>query len=57
MSKVIIITTTTEFWDCNCEKNYFRKKDEVICKICGAKNNDDQPDSRVDELRSAGYKI
>ena len=44
------ILTTPLFWDCNCETNYIHSSTEYHCALCGAINNDEQPDSRIDEV-------
>lgn len=43
--------TNPQYWDCNCLKNYIHHKvDRYVCPKCGAKE-EEQPDSRVDEIR------
>ena len=46
---VIMITTTTKFWNCNCEHDFFRHECETYCYVCDAER-EDNPDSRVDEI-------
>lgn len=39
------------YWDCECELHFIhRKGDRLECPLCGAKEEDGQPDSRVSEL-------
>ena len=49
--------TTHLFWDCECEKNYIRPKSLLGCSICGAFEEDGQPDSRVTEVLEAGRAV
>ncbi len=43
------VTTTPDYWDCECEKNYIHPKNQKTCTVCKAEASD-SPDSRVDEL-------
>jgi len=44
------IETTPDYWDCECEESYIHKKsDSLKCAKCGA-TQDEQPDSRVEEV-------
>lgn len=48
------VTTDTRFWDCECEENYINlKAEQTECTLCGAKD-EDQPDSRVNEIMNMG---
>lgn len=49
--------TTRLFWDCECEKNYIRPKKLNGCSICGAFEEDGQPDSRTYEVLEAGLAV
>ena len=47
------------YWDCECKTNYIRPKQSLgadqskfECPLCGARE-DDQPDSRADEVKAA----
>jgi hypothetical protein len=42
--------TTDKFWDCNCEVNYIHSKDDKVCSICGAKE-ENQPSSIIAEVK------
>ena len=42
--------TTSEYWDCECEKEYIHSTEEKDCKICG-KRKEDSPASRYNELK------
>ena len=45
------VRTTPLFWDCECEEFYIHDKDLCTeCSICGT-HMDDQPDSRISEVR------
>jgi hypothetical protein len=39
----------SEYWDCNCTKNYIHKKPKNYCHKCGSIQAD-CPDSRIDEV-------
>ena len=43
------LITVSEFWNCECEKEYIQHKSRRICFTCGQTQND-QPDSRLDEV-------
>lgn len=46
-----LCATTPDYWDCNCDENYIHKKTHTLfCDKCGAKE-EDQPDSRINEVR------
>ena len=48
--------TTGEYWDCECKDDYIHKKTErTTCTRCGTEEQD-QPDSRVDEVIAAIVK-
>jgi hypothetical protein len=42
------------FWDCECEHNYIHPKTQKTCRKCNTKE-DEQPDSRVNELLAQGF--
>ena len=43
-------TTTDDYWDCECEYNYIHKKSDTLhCPKCNSRE-DEQPDSRVNEV-------
>lgn len=44
------IQLAPDYWDCECEENYIHKKRESTCPLCKTMS-DDQPDSRVDEMK------
>ena len=41
--------TTSLFWDCECERNFWRRAHEEKCEHCGAER-ENQPDSSIAEL-------
>ena len=41
--------TTDYFWDCECEANYIRPKEENYCSKCDSCNSE-QPDSITSEV-------
>lgn len=43
------ISTTPDYWDCECEKDYIHEKQVLICHVCGTMP-DEQPDSQVNEV-------
>ncbi len=43
------IHQTSDFWDCECDKNYIHSKLDFECVKCGA-TEDDQPDSVIEEI-------
>lgn len=44
------ILTDPDYWDCECKDNYIHKKSDILyCSICGT-YEEDQPDSRVNEI-------
>jgi hypothetical protein len=45
------VKTTPKYWDCECKKDYIHPKTQLTCAKCGA-GADEQPDSRVDEVRA-----
>lgn len=49
--------TTRLFWDCECKENYIRPKKLNGCSICGAFEEDGQPDSRVTEVLEARLAV
>ena len=45
-----MIKTNSNYWDCECESNYIHKKAETNhCVKCDT-HEDDQPDSRQEEI-------
>lgn len=44
------IQLTPDYWDCECEHNYIRKKEELTCFVCETVP-DEQPNSRADEVK------
>jgi len=51
--KVVTPTTTTLYWNCNCDNNYIKSVELKKCKICGAQQKY-QPNSRIDECIKLG---
>jgi len=50
------IETTPDYWDCECKDHYIHKKtDRLECSVCGA-TQDEQPDSRVEEIPE-GWRV
>jgi len=47
--------TDSNYWDCECDKNYIHSKEEQQCKRCGVKQ-EDAPDSRTDEIKGGDLK-
>ena len=47
-----VIVLNGNYWDCECEKDYIRPKSKPECFICNT-CEDDQPDSRADEVAAA----
>ena len=50
------IVLTSEYWDCECEKNYIHAHSEKKCCICGAFRSD-QPLSRINEVVAIGLSL
>ena len=50
------IVLTSEYWDCECEKNYIHTRSEKKCYTCGAVRSD-QPLSRVNEVVASGLPL
>jgi hypothetical protein len=50
------ITTTSAFWDCECEDDYIHPVEEINCLRCGC-SQDEQPDSILAEVIKAGLAI
>lgn len=50
------IRTTNKYWDCECDNDYIRKREETECHKCEAKRWE-QPDSRINEVIKAGLPI
>ena len=48
--------TTSLYWDCECEDNYIRRSDQLMCEECG-EFQEDAPNSRINELRRHGFHI
>ena len=48
--------TTHLYWDCECDREYIRPASMLMCEDCGALK-DESPDSRLNEVRSAGIHI
>ena len=50
--------TTHMFWDCNCPHSagYIRPASMLMCEDCG-EFRDESPDSRINEIRSAGIHL
>jgi hypothetical protein len=46
----MIILTTSDFWDCECEHDYIHPSTEAFCKKCKTPR-EEGPDSRVEEVR------
>lgn len=43
------ISTTSEYWDCECEKDYIHHHSRLHCSMC-LKYSHEQPDSRLVEV-------
>ncbi len=50
------IELTTEYWDCECEKNYIHLRSEESCPVCQALQ-EDQPNSHVSEVLQNEFVI
>ena len=50
------IETTILYWDCECDKHYIHPRSHKTCVHCKAVR-DEQPDSRVNEVRDAGLSL
>ena len=51
-----MIKTNPNYWDCECESNYIHKKTETKhCVKCDT-YEDEQPDSREDEIKDIQTK-
>ena len=48
--------TTRLYWDCECRENYIKAADVPMCEECGA-FREDQPDSRINEMRQEGIHL
>ena len=44
-----VISTTPDYWDCECERDYIHSKQVLICPACRT-TPDEQPDSQVNEV-------
>ncbi|HAX18411.1 MAG TPA: hypothetical protein DCY00_07450, partial [Actinobacteria bacterium] len=44
------IHTNSDYWDCECDKEYIHRREEQDCKLCG-KLREDCPASRVNEIK------
>lgn len=53
---ISLVTTTTAYWDCECEIDYIHPKTEESCARCGAVA-DEQPDSLISEVATYGFPI
>lgn len=42
------------YWDCDCEQDFIHRKTEFQCERCNVVQSD-APDSRSNEINSAGY--
>jgi hypothetical protein len=49
-------TTTSEYWDCECETNYIPKRKQPCCRKCRTSSKS-QPDSRVAEVKAANLPL
>lgn len=45
------IELNENFWDCECENDYIRYKNENSCDVCGALQ-EDSPNAREDEINT-----
>lgn len=43
------VTTTPDYWDCGCDRDYVHSKSVGSCPACGAVSAE-QPDSRLSEV-------
>jgi hypothetical protein len=50
------IVLTSEYWDCECEKNYIHTRSEKKCYTCGAFRSE-QPLFRVNEVVASGLPL
>lgn len=50
------VVTTEEYWDCECKTDYIHAAEIAICPVCGSMQ-EDQPNSRVNEIEAAGLKL
>ncbi|MFP4305819.1 MAG: hypothetical protein ACLFQQ_01245 [Desulfococcaceae bacterium] len=50
------ISTTNQYWDCECEREFIHPIECPECLICGAVK-EEQPDSRVNELFEIGFSL
>jgi hypothetical protein len=50
------VVLTSEYWDCECEKNYIHTHSEKKCSACGAFRSD-QPLSRINEVVATGLPL
>ena len=48
--------TTSLYWDCDCREGYIKPSDIQMCEECGS-FREDQPDSRINELRQDGIHL
>lgn len=48
------VELTDKYWDCECEQDFIHSKNCDMCIYCGALK-DEQPDSRVNEVKAAGH--
>ena len=47
------VRTHDDYWDCGCDRNYIHEKAvTLVCEKCGYEE-DDSPDSRVNEVAEA----
>ena len=51
-----MIELSTEYWDCECERDYIHSNDVSRCPRCGAMR-DDQPPSRINEILASGLTL
>jgi len=50
------VILTSEYWDCECEKNYIHAHSEEKCFVCGVLRVD-QPLSRINEVIAVGLPL
>lgn len=50
------IITHDDYWDCDCDEDYIRHKDEA-CLNCGAYDQDTHADSRINEMIAHGIGV
>ena len=53
----MVIATNPDYWDCECKVNFIHAKTDTLeCRLCQS-THEDQPDSRVSEIRISDESI